>query len=71
MAHPGFKFETDINPDGTVTLSLPLPPGTRVEIIVLASEMDDFSDLVHASSSSLAFWDNPWDDEDWNHAAPR
>ena len=26
-------------------------------------ETDDFSDLVKASESSLAFWDNPVDDE--------
>lgn len=29
---------------------------------------DDFSDLLAASESSLAFWDNPTDDEVWNNA---
>jgi hypothetical protein len=28
---------------------------------------DDFYDLVLASESSLDFWDNPLDDEDWNN----
>jgi len=31
---------------------------------------DDFADLTAAAQSSLDFWDNPWDDEDWNDAAP-
>ena len=71
MVYPGFKFETDVTTDGTVTLKLPLPPGTRVEIVVLAPEVDGFSDLVEASASSTAFWDNAWDDEDWNGDVPR
>jgi len=29
---------------------------------------DDFSDLVLASETSLAFWDNPTDNEVWNNA---
>jgi hypothetical protein len=29
---------------------------------------DDFNDLLSAAESSLGFWDNPWDDEDWNDA---
>ena len=30
---------------------------------------DSFShDLLSASQSSLEFWDNPLDDEDWNDA---
>jgi hypothetical protein len=71
MAYPGFRFESDVTEQGTVTLQLPLPPGTRVEIMVLAPEMDDFSDLVQAASTSTDFWDNPWDDEDWNNATAR
>jgi hypothetical protein len=31
-------------------------------------DSDDFSDLLQASESSLAFWDNPIDDEVWNNA---
>ncbi len=66
MVDPGFKYETAVDADGTVTLKLPLPPGTRVEIAVLARELDGLSDLVEASASSTEFWNNPWDDEDWN-----
>jgi len=27
-----------------------------------------FDDLLAAAESSLGFWDNPFDDEDWNDA---
>ncbi len=28
----------------------------------------EFADLEHAASTGLDFWDNPIDDETWNHA---
>jgi hypothetical protein len=31
-------------------------------------EPDEFEGLVEAAETSLGFWDNPWDDEDWNSA---
>jgi hypothetical protein len=31
-----------------------------------SEESDDFGDLTLASQSSLDFWDNAIDDEDWN-----
>ncbi len=31
---------------------------------------DEFADLTAASQSSLGYWDNPIDDEDWNDANP-
>jgi hypothetical protein len=71
MAQPGFRFETDVSSEGTVTLKLPLPPGTPVEVVVLGPESDDYSDLVQAATTSTDFWDNPWDDEDWNNAPTR
>ena len=30
-----------------------------------------WDDLVSAAQSSLGFWDNPYDDEDWNCARVR
>ena len=32
----------------------------------LKLESEAFDDLTAASESSLKFWDNPLDDEDWN-----
>ena len=35
---------------------------------MLAQADEDFSDMLVAANSSLSFWDNPMDDEDWNNA---
>ena len=68
MPQNAYKFEANIGPEGKLELTVPIPEGTCVEVLVLAPEIDDFSDLVMASTSSLDFWDNPIDDEDWNNA---
>jgi hypothetical protein len=31
---------------------------------------DEFADLTVAAQTSLAFWDNPLDNEDWSDEAP-
>ncbi|MEA1863859.1 MAG: hypothetical protein U9N46_01460 [Euryarchaeota archaeon] len=36
--------------------------------IKLDENPDDFSDLTKASESTLEFWDNPIDCEEWNGA---
>jgi hypothetical protein len=66
MTGNAFKTAATIDPDGRLQLELPIPPGTRVEVIVFVPAPDDFSDLVSAAGSVLGFWDNPQDDEDWN-----
>jgi hypothetical protein len=53
-----------------VEFTVPFSPGIRVAVFVV-EESDDAHDLVAAAQSSLGFWDNPYDDEDWNHAAAR
>jgi hypothetical protein len=61
-----YKFEAEVRPEGKVELTVPLPPGTRVEVLVLAPGPDEFEDLVDAARSSTDFWDNPEDDAEWN-----
>jgi hypothetical protein len=68
MIPKSFQFETDVNPAGKVELTVPIPPGTRVEVRVRTLNSDECEDLVEAASSSTDFWNNPWDDEDWNNA---
>jgi hypothetical protein len=68
MSHQAYKFDATINPQGKVEVDVPLPPGTSVEVVVLSPGADSFSDLVAAAGSSLDFWDNALDDEDWNNA---
>lgn len=49
-------------------MQLPSFVGSQVTVYVVESNGDDFHDLAAAASSSLEFWDNPEDDEDWNNA---
>jgi hypothetical protein len=37
-------------------------------VFVIPEPQESLSDLLAAATSSLAFWDNPLDDEDWNDA---
>lgn len=68
MGQIAYKLEATVNAEGKVELVVPLPAGTPVEILVLAPEDDRCEDLVQAAASSIDFWDNPEDDEDWNNA---
>jgi hypothetical protein len=68
MTRTAYTFEADVGPGGKLKVSEPLSEGTRVAVLILAPEEKEFDDLVAASASSTDFWDNPLDDEDWNHA---
>lgn len=68
MSKSAFQFETKVGPGGKLEINVPLPLGTTVEVLVLAPETLEFSDLVEAVSTSTDFWDNPLDDGDWNNA---
>jgi hypothetical protein len=67
LAQTALKYDVEVNKDGQVELTVPFPAGARVTVFVFGSE-DSFVDLMNAAESSLAFWDNPYDDEDWNSA---
>ena len=62
------KFETEVLRDGKLELQVPFAAGRHVTVIVVPEQPDSFSDLTAAAQSSLDFWDNPLDDEDWNNA---
>jgi hypothetical protein len=68
MPHKAYKFEAEVLPGGKVELTTPLPAGSRVEVLVLGPDVDEFADLLDAASSSTDFWDNPTDDAEWNNA---
>lgn len=67
LAQTALKYDVEVNKDGLVELAVPFPVGAHVTVFVLESG-ESFADLLFASQSSLAFWDNPLDDEDWNNA---
>ena len=62
------KYAAEVQDEGRVEFNVPLAPGTRVIVFVIQEEPDTFDDLLQASLSSVDFWDNPYDDEDWNEA---
>ena len=68
MQESTLRYETEIKPGGRLELDVPLPAGVSVTVLVMESTNGHFQDLLSASNSSLDFWDNPLDDEDWNNA---
>ncbi len=67
-ARTALKYEVEVGEDGQVALSVPFAPGARVVVLVVGEQVDAFDDLVSAAESSLDFWNNPYDDQDWNDA---
>ena len=62
-----------VTPDGKLLANVPsdLAPGEHRVVLVIeedASDEDEGSELLRAASTTLDFWDNPYDDEDWNDA---
>ena len=62
-----------VTPDGVLMANVPpdLAPGTHRVVLVIdeqESDEDQGDELVRAAATTLDFWDNPYDDEDWNDA---
>ena len=68
MPQTALHYDTEVKDGGRVELCVPLSPGARVTVFVIETNNTRFDDLLLASQSSLDFWDNPFDDEDWNDA---
>ncbi len=68
MVQTALKYDLKVLDEGRVELHVPFPPGAYVTVLVIQEPVDAFGDLLSASQSSLDFWDNPFDDEDWNDA---
>lgn len=62
-----WKFEIEVGIDGRLELQVPSVSGERVVVFVIPKPLEPFDDLS-AAESSLDFWNNPLDDEDWNDA---
>ncbi len=67
LAQNALKYDVQVTENGQVELTVPFPAGSHVVVFVVETG-ESFSDLIMAAESSLAFWDNPIDDEDWNNA---
>jgi hypothetical protein len=60
------KYDLEVREDGRLEFGVPLAAGAKVVVFVVSKEDEAGDDLVAAAGSSLGFWDNPMDDEDWN-----
>lgn len=63
---PVLSYDIEVGQGGRVEFSGPFQPGQRLTVVVITAPHSEFADLTAASGSSVAFWDNPLDDEDWN-----
>jgi len=61
------KYDVEVKKNGHVELTVPFQEGSLVTVFVVKPP-ENFDDLVKAAESSLDYWDNPFDDEDWNNA---
>ena len=68
MPQTALKYDVEVRADGRVEFTVPFPTGAHVVVFVIEDTDDPFGDLLAAAQSSLDFWDNPSDDEDWNNA---
>jgi hypothetical protein len=68
MVQTAIKYDLEVMDEGRVELHVPFPPGARIIVFVIEESAIAFDDLLSAAESSLGFWDNPFDDEDWNDA---
>ena len=68
MPQTALKYDVEVTEEGRVELHVPFSPGERLVVFVVKEVADSFDDLLEATQSSLEFWDNPFDDEDWNNA---
>ena len=67
LAQTALKYDVEVNKDGHVEIDVPFPAGAHVTVFIVETG-ESFADMLFASQSSLAFWDNSLDDEDWNNA---
>jgi len=65
---PALRYEVEVQDHGRVEVTVPFSPGSRVGGLVMEESGESWDDLAEAARTTMAFWDNPQDDEDWNHA---
>jgi hypothetical protein len=62
------KCEAEVQPGGRIEITVPFAAGSRVVLFVVEEQDAMGNELLEAAESTLGFWDNPLDDEDWNRA---
>jgi len=49
-------------------VQIPLSAGSQVVVYIFKNTSAPFNEQATAAQSTIDFWDNPLDDEDWNEA---
>jgi hypothetical protein len=64
-----WRYDVEVRDEGRVELQVPFPRGSHLVVYVTEElALESFDDLIAASSTSVDFWENALDDEDWNNA---
>ena len=66
MSTSPFRYDVEVPQNGRIEVHVPLPAGSHVTVYVVEESTNEMDELLAASSSSLDFWNNAADDEDWN-----
>ncbi len=53
MIKSAFEFEAIVSPNGTIEVAVPVPPGTKVEVLVLTSDDGDWLSFGCVGKSGL------------------
>jgi len=68
MFQTALKYNLEVTQTRRVDFPVPFSAGAKITVFVISEQpVDHLNDLSAASQSSLDFWDNAFDDEDWNH----
>ena len=65
---PAVKCAAEVQVGGRVEITVPFAAGSHVILFVVEEQESLEQDLLAASGSTLGFWVNPLDDEDWNRS---
>ena len=66
------RYDVEVMDDGRVELHVPFSHGAHVAVYVIEEPpAESLEDMLAAASTSLDFWGNALDDEDWNNALDR
>jgi hypothetical protein len=68
LPETALQIRAHVSPEGKIEVPVPFPSGTPVVVFVVEESANGTADLTSAAQSSLDFWDNALDDEDWNGA---
>jgi len=64
-----YRYILNIDENGKLeTLEVPELKKSRVEVIIVPLTMDEETDFLKVSESSIGFWENDVDDQVWNNA---